>query len=78
MCLSAVSTEDSCCVISRFRFLFVILSLLVYSSSARSLRDLIRAAFPGAFSQEVTPRITTFLPVKVENVVCFAVFQTDS
>lgn len=76
VCLSAVSTENSCFVISRFRFLFVILCSLVYSSSARSLLDLICAAFPGAFSQEVSHRITGFLPVKVENVVCFVLLSS--
>lgn len=76
VCLSAVSTEDSCFVISRFRFLFVILSSLVYSFSARSLLDRIRAAFPGAFGQEVPSRITGFWPVKVENVVCFVLLSS--
>lgn len=75
MCFSAVSTEDSCFVISWFRFLFVILSSLVYSSSARSLLDLIRAAFPGAFSQEIPSHITGFLPVKAENVVCLVLLS---
>lgn len=76
VCLSAVSTKNSCFVISRFRFLFVILCSLVYSSSARSLLDLICAAFPGAFSQEVSHRITGFLPVKVENVLCFVLLSS--
>lgn len=76
VCLSAVSTEDSCFVISWFRFLFVILSSLVYSSTARSLLDLIRAAFLGGFSQEVPPCITGFLPVKVENVMCFVLLSS--
>lgn len=45
LCLSAVFTEESCFVISRSRLLFVIPSSFVYSSSAGSLLDLIRATF---------------------------------
>lgn len=64
--LSAVFTEESCFVISRSRFLFVIPPSFVYPSSAGSLLDLIRATFLRAVGGGV-------LPVNVGNA-CFALW----